>query len=105
MSFVTRLRFKRADDSAHRIAAMALATPAGEAWPALRGAVENLPRTRILTETADYLQASAVSALSMTSNVICGELRESCRKIGVGGSDTVTWESIAVGLRICAGCW
>jgi uncharacterized protein (DUF1499 family) len=52
-----------ADDSAHIIAAFALAMPAGDAWPAVRGSVENLPRTTIISETSDYLHAECASAI------------------------------------------
>jgi uncharacterized protein (DUF1499 family) len=37
--------------------------PAGEAWPAVRGSVENLPRTRIVAVTSDYLHAECASAV------------------------------------------
>jgi uncharacterized protein (DUF1499 family) len=52
-----------ADDSAHSIAAFALAMPSGDAWPAARGALESLPRTKIISETSDYLHAECTSAV------------------------------------------
>ena len=42
---------------------LCLALPAGDAWPAVRGAVENLPRTRIVAETYGYLHAECASAI------------------------------------------
>ena len=36
--------------------------PAGDAWPAVR-APWNLPRTRIVVDTADYLHAECASAV------------------------------------------
>lgn len=52
-----------AADSTHSIAAFALAIPSREAWLAVRGSVESLPRTKIISETADYLHAECTSAL------------------------------------------
>jgi uncharacterized protein (DUF1499 family) len=52
-----------AQDSAHLVAAFALAMPAGDAWPAVGSSVKNLPRTRIITETSDYLHAECASAV------------------------------------------
>jgi uncharacterized protein (DUF1499 family) len=51
-----------ADNSAHSIAAFALAMPSGDAWPVVRAALESLPRTKIISETADYLRAECTSA-------------------------------------------
>jgi uncharacterized protein (DUF1499 family) len=52
-----------AADSAHSIAAFALAIPSHEAWLAVRGSIESLPRTRIISETSDYLHAECTSAV------------------------------------------
>jgi uncharacterized protein (DUF1499 family) len=49
-------------DPAHRIAPLEFAIPAGEAWRAARSAVAGLPRTKIVTETDDYLHAECSSA-------------------------------------------
>ena len=50
-------------DAAHRIAPLALAVSAPEAWEAARATVAALPRTRIITETTEYLHAECSSAL------------------------------------------
>jgi uncharacterized protein (DUF1499 family) len=52
-----------AADSMHSIAAFALAMPSGDAWPAVRGNLADLPRTKIIAETADYLHAQCTSAV------------------------------------------
>jgi uncharacterized protein (DUF1499 family) len=52
-----------AGDDAHRVAPLALALPAEEAWPAVREAVAALPRTRVEIEEAGYLHAECRSAL------------------------------------------
>ncbi|MBP1684421.1 MAG: hypothetical protein H6Q33_564 [Deltaproteobacteria bacterium] len=50
-------------DAAHRIAPLALAVTAPQAWQAARATVAALPRTRIITETSEYLHAECSSAL------------------------------------------
>jgi uncharacterized protein (DUF1499 family) len=50
-------------DAGHSIAAFELIAPANEAWRAVRAAVENLPRTKIVGETEDYLHAECRSAV------------------------------------------
>lgn len=50
-------------DAAHAISALQLAVPAGAAWPAVRATVAALPRTKILTQTDDYLHAECSSAV------------------------------------------
>jgi uncharacterized protein (DUF1499 family) len=51
-----------ADDNDHNVPAFELALPAVDGWRAVRAAVVNLPRTTIVTETAEYLHAECVSA-------------------------------------------
>ena len=51
-----------AADSTHSVAAFALAIPSRKAWLAARGSVESLPRTKIISETSDYLHAECTSA-------------------------------------------
>jgi len=50
-------------DSAHAIAAFQLAAPPADAWRALRGALDSLPRTKIITASEDYLHAECSSAI------------------------------------------
>jgi len=50
-------------DSDHKIAPLQLLKPADEAWPVVRDLVSELPRTRIVKETTDYLHAECRSFL------------------------------------------
>jgi len=50
-------------DPSHQVAPFLLAVSPGEAWPAIRQAVSELPRTRIVGETSAYLHAECRSAL------------------------------------------
>ena len=52
-----------ADDEAHRVPAFQVAAPAARTWEAVREAVAALPRTRIVTDTGEYLHAECSSAL------------------------------------------
>jgi uncharacterized protein (DUF1499 family) len=52
-----------AADSTHSVAAFALVIPSRQAWLAVRGSVESLPRTKIISETSDYLHAECTSAV------------------------------------------
>ncbi|HWH75931.1 MAG TPA: DUF1499 domain-containing protein [Candidatus Binatus sp.] len=52
-----------AADSSHSIAAFELTVPAIDAWRAMRVTVENLPRTKIITVSDDYLYAECSSAV------------------------------------------
>jgi uncharacterized protein (DUF1499 family) len=49
-------------DTSHRIPAFQLALPAADAWRAVRSTIANEPRTKIITETDDYLHAECGSA-------------------------------------------
>lgn len=51
-----------ATDPSHLAAAFQLAVPVTDGWRTARAAVVNLPRTRIVTETDDYLHAECRSA-------------------------------------------
>lgn len=52
-----------APEGAHQVPPFQLALPADEAWRAVREAVAELPRTRIVSETGDYLHAECRSAI------------------------------------------
>lgn len=53
-----------ASDGAHRIAPLQLAVAPATAWPAVREFVATeMPRTAIVTETADYLHVECRSAM------------------------------------------
>jgi len=51
-----------ADDASHLAPAFRLAVPATDAWRAARSVVSGLARTKIITETDDYLHAECSSA-------------------------------------------
>jgi uncharacterized protein (DUF1499 family) len=52
-----------ADDEAHRISAFELAVPPDEGWRITRSLVADLPRTRIITVSHDYVHAECSSAV------------------------------------------
>ncbi len=52
-----------ATDEAHRIDAFALAVAPEQAWPTIREEVARLPRTAVVSESADALHAECTSAL------------------------------------------
>ena len=52
-----------ARDAEHQIAPIALEGSADEVWTTLRALVSDLPRTRVITETPDYLHAECRSAV------------------------------------------
>jgi uncharacterized protein (DUF1499 family) len=87
-----------AADSGHLIAAFALEMPAGDAWPAIRESVQNLPRIKIIAETSDYLHADCATAIFGFVDDLELHLRVAERVIAVRSASrlaTVTWESIA----------
>jgi uncharacterized protein (DUF1499 family) len=49
-------------DPPHQIPPFRLAVPAAEGWRAARAAVLDLPRTKVITETDNYLHAECSSA-------------------------------------------
>jgi uncharacterized protein (DUF1499 family) len=49
-------------DAAHLTSPFQLAVPTAEAWRAVRATVAGLPRTKIITETDNYLHAECSSA-------------------------------------------
>jgi len=51
-----------AGDAAHRVSAFELALPAAEAWRIAHAVLAGVPRTKIITETDDYLHAECSSA-------------------------------------------
>lgn len=50
-------------DAGHKIASLRLAVPPEKAWPSVRAAVANLPRTEIVAQTEEYLHAECRSAV------------------------------------------
>jgi len=52
-----------ADDIDHNVPAFELAIPTNDAWSALRAAVAQLPRTKIVEDKEDYIHAECRSAV------------------------------------------
>lgn len=52
-----------AEETGHRVAPFPLAVPSAAAWSAAQAQVAELPRTKIITATEDYLHAECRSAL------------------------------------------
>jgi uncharacterized protein (DUF1499 family) len=52
-----------ARDEGHRVEPFRVAAPAARTWEAIREAVGALPRTRIVTDTGEYLHAECASPL------------------------------------------
>ena len=50
-------------DAAHSISSLQLAAPPEQVWAAVRAVVAGLPRTKIITQTDDYLHAECSSAV------------------------------------------
>lgn len=55
--------FSGAEDEEHAIAPLVLAVAPEDAWPAVRAAVEALPRTRIVRADEGYLHAECTSRI------------------------------------------
>jgi uncharacterized protein (DUF1499 family) len=51
------------DAGDHAVAPFRLAVPVADAWRLAQSAVSGLPRTKIITQTADYLHAECSSAV------------------------------------------
>jgi uncharacterized protein (DUF1499 family) len=50
-------------DAVHSISSLQLALPPGQTWPVVQATVAGLPRTKIITQTDDYLHAECSSAV------------------------------------------
>ena len=88
-----------AADSTHSIAAFALAIPFREAWLAVRGSVESLPRTKIIFETSDYLHAECTSAFFGFVDDLELHLRTAERVIAVRSASRLGYSDLGVNRR------
>ena len=88
-----------AGDPPHRVPALEIAAPAPEAWRAARLAVAGLPRTRIVTETADYLHAECASAIFGFVDDLELDLRPSEGLIAVRSASRVGRSDLGVNRR------
>jgi uncharacterized protein (DUF1499 family) len=88
-----------AGDASHRVEAFALAVPAPDAWRASRAAVAALPRTLIVSETADYLHAECASALFGFVDDLELHLRASEGRIAVRSASRLGHSDMGVNRR------
>jgi uncharacterized protein (DUF1499 family) len=88
-----------AADAAHGVAPFDLAVPAAAAWSAVREAVAELPRTRIVTDADGYLHAECRSALLGFVDDLELQLRASERRIAVRSASRVGRSDLGVNRR------
>jgi uncharacterized protein (DUF1499 family) len=72
-----------AAESVHAIAAFQLVAPPADGWRALRAALDNFPRTKIITVSEDYLHAECSSAVFGFVDDLELQLRPSQNSIAV----------------------
>jgi len=85
-----------ASDSAHRVAPFLLAVPPKQAWDAARKAVEALPDTRIVAESASRLHAESTSDLFGFVDDLELQLRPSQRLIAVRSASRLGYGDMGV---------
>lgn len=88
-----------AQDHEHRITPLYTIGPPEDAWMAARNWVANLPRTRIVTERADYLHAECRSALFGFVDDLELNLRPSERIIAVRSAARLGYSDFGVNRR------
>jgi len=88
-----------APDSAHSVSPFRLDTPASDAWRAARDLVATLPRTRIVHETSDYLNAECRSALFGFVDDLELHLRAADGIIAVRSASRVGYSDLGVNRR------
>ena len=88
-----------AADSTQAIAAFSLAIPSRDAWRAVRGSVESLPRTKIISETADYLHAECTSAVFRFVDDLELHLRTAEGVVAVRSASRLGYSDVGVNRR------
>jgi uncharacterized protein (DUF1499 family) len=83
-------------EAAHRISAFEIVVPAAEAWRLARQAVAALPRTKIVTETEDYLHAECSSAFFGFVDDMELHLRSSSNLIAVRSASRLGYSDFGV---------
>jgi uncharacterized protein (DUF1499 family) len=83
-------------DISHRIPAFQLAVPAADAWRTVRSTITGQPRTKIITETDDYLHAECSSAFFGFVDDIELHLRPSQNLIAVRSAARLGYSDFAV---------
>lgn len=86
-------------DAGHFIPPLELAIPGPEAWRAARAAIAGLPRTRVVTETSDYLHAECRSPLLGFVDDIELHLRVSRGIIAVRSASRLGYGDLGVNRR------
>jgi uncharacterized protein (DUF1499 family) len=88
-----------ASDATHGVAPFELAVPAARAWPAVREAVAELPRTHIVADADGYLHAECRSALLGFVDDLELQLRASERQIAVRSASRLGHSDLGVNRR------
>ena len=88
-----------ARDERHAIEPLRLAAAAQQAWPSVRAAVAELPRTRIVRETPDYLHAECRSALFGFVDDLELQLRPSEGIVAVRSASRIGYGDLGVNRR------
>jgi uncharacterized protein (DUF1499 family) len=88
-----------ATDRSHRVEPFELALEPREAWQAARAAVSALPRTRIVTESRDYLHAECRSPLLGFVDDLELHLRPAQRLLAVRSASRVGYSDLGVNRR------
>lgn len=85
-----------APDKPHQVAPFFLAVPPEVAWRALRLAVSALPRTKIVTDTGQYLHAECRSAVVRFVDDLELHLHPGERRIAVRSASRLGYSDFAV---------
>lgn len=88
-----------ASDPGHRVDAFALAAPAEVAWPAVRAALDGLPRTTVVELTPSRLRAECRSALFRFVDDLELQLRASNGVIAVRSASRVGHSDLGANRR------
>ena len=85
-----------ATDPAQTVAPLVLSVPPEEAWRAVRAAVSQLPRTRIVADTAEYLHAECRSRFFRFVDDLELHLRPGEGQIGVRSAARLGYSDFGV---------
>jgi uncharacterized protein (DUF1499 family) len=88
-----------ARDSRHQVSPLQLAVASAEAWRAVREVVSELPRTRIVKETGDYLHAECRSALFGFVDDLELHLRPAEKMVAIRSASRLGYSDLGVNRR------
>ena len=88
-----------ARDTGHRVSPLRLAVPPAEAWQAVREVVAELPRTRVVTDSGDYLHAECRSAVFGFVDDLELQLRPTENLIAVRSASRLGYSDLGVNRR------